>query len=200
MVWHIYTPSRRFPISSDRNCHCKTQVATWREVFSLRNAPLAQAPQSILVNRGEYGTQDQLRSDWDRLVAAPADIFLCDLARVPHSLGQVPNHLSHHSGQSPSDTPDSWDNGQPGWAPYHEGLPGGLSIFSSGGPPYDQEEALLVSQEEIPLVCLDPLVVVTQVPWLPRRRPSGPPGPHVSGSWSLPGDLGSQGPPRQTFM
>ena len=48
--------------------------------------------------------------------------------------------MSHSSGQSPSDNLESWDKRQPGWLPYHEGLPrcfGGLTIFSGGGPPYD---------------------------------------------------------------
>ena len=36
----------------------------------LRNAPLVQTPQSMLVNREECGTQVQLRSDQDRLMAA----------------------------------------------------------------------------------------------------------------------------------
>ena len=59
---------------------------------------------------------------------------------VPHSLGQVPCHLFHHSAWSPSGTPESWDNGQLGWVPYYEALPrhfGGLSICSGGGLPYD---------------------------------------------------------------
>ena len=33
----------------------------------LRNAPSIQAPQSMLVNRGEYGTQVQLMINQDRL-------------------------------------------------------------------------------------------------------------------------------------
>ena len=99
---------------------------------------------------------------------------------VPHSLGQAPNHLSHYSDQYSSDSPESWDNRQPGWIPHHEGLPrhiGGLSIFSGGGPPYDPGGG----------------------PWLPRKRspalsespggghqsPAGPPG---GGSLGPPGE------------
>ena len=35
--------------------------------------------------------------------------------------------------------PESWDNGQPRWVPYYEGVPRhfGVSICSSGEPPYD---------------------------------------------------------------
>ena len=98
-------------------------------------------------------------------------------------IGQVPNHLFHPSGQSPSKAPESWDTGQLGWVPYHEGLQrhfGGLSLFSSGEPPHEpgggplliQAEVsqfhldflvqvlhiTLVSQEEVSLVCLDHLV------------------------------------------
>ena len=92
----------------------------------------------------------------------------------------MPNHLSHHFGQSPSDTPESWDKGQPRWVPYHEGLPrhfGVLSVSSGGECPYDpgggpsgfsgrgpprlpggDAPGSLASQEEVPLVCPDPLV------------------------------------------
>ena len=79
---------------------------------------------------------------------------------VLSSLAPVSNHLSCHSGQYPSDTPESWDNGQPIWVPYCEGLPrhfGGLSIFSGRGPHYYQGGG----------------------PYLPKKRspgPSGPPG------------------------
>ena len=39
----------------------------------LRNVPLVQDPQSMLVNREQCGTQVQLRGDQDRQVAALAD-------------------------------------------------------------------------------------------------------------------------------
>ena len=84
--------------------------------------------------------------------------------------------------------------GSPDGFLYHEGLPrhfGGLSIFSGGGPPYDPGERPLVSQEEVPVVNLDPL-------------DGGPPGPLASqeevplGPHSLPGPpgAGTPGPPR----
>ena len=59
---------------------------------------------------------------------------------VPHSLGQMPNHLSQYSDQYSRNTLESRDNGQPGWVPYCEGLPRhfcGLSILSGGGLPND---------------------------------------------------------------
>ena len=88
-------------------------------------------------------------------MAALAGLSYVTWQVVPHSLNQVPKHLSHCSGQYPSDTPESWDNGQPGWVPYCEGLPihfGGLSIFSGDGPPYDHGRA----------------------PWLPRKMSPWP--------------------------
>ena len=65
----------------------------------------------MLVNREQCGTQDQPRSDQDRLVAVSADPSYLTWQGVPCLLGQVPNHLSYHSGQSSGDTtPESWDN------------------------------------------------------------------------------------------
>ena len=182
----------------------------------------------MLANRDEYGTHIQLRGDQNRLVAALADPSYLTWQEVPCSLGQVPNHLSHHSGQSPSDTLESWDNGQPRWVPYCEGLLrhfGGLSIFSTGGPLMTQEDTLLVSQEEVPLICLDSLMEVPRPPGFPGGGPPGPPGlsglpgggplgPPGSASGDPPGppgspgggsscpsgDSGSQGSPGQSFM
>ena len=90
----------------------------------------------MLVNRQGFGAKVQLRSDQDRWVAASADTSYLIWQGVPHSPGLVPSHLFHHSGQSPRDTPESWDNEQPRWVPYHERLVrhfGGLSIFFGGG-------------------------------------------------------------------
>ena len=58
-----------------------------------------------------------------------------------------------------------------------------VSVVSSGGPPSDQGRD----------------------PWFPRKRPPGiglpgPPGPHGGGSSGSPSDLGSQGPPRHSFI
>ena len=152
----------------------------------LRNAPLVQTPQSMLVNREEFGTKVQPRSDQNRLVAALADPSYLTWQGIPCWLGQVPYHLSHHSAQSLSDTPESWDNGQSGWFPYYEGLPihfDGLSSFSSGGlqerpsgfpgrgppgPTGGGPPGPLASQEEAPQVHLDHLVEVPLVclgPW-----------------------------------
>ena len=71
-------------------------------------------------------------------MATPADPSYLTWQGVPHSLGQVPNHLSCYSHQYSSDTLETWNNSQPGWVPYCEGLPrcfGGLPAFSGGGPP-----------------------------------------------------------------
>ena len=127
----------------------------------------------MLINREECWTQVLPRSDQDRPVTAMSDLSYLTLQGVPCSLGQVPNHLSHHSSQSSSDTPESWDNGQPRWVPYLKGLPrhfGGLSIFSGGRPSYDLGEGFLGFPGRGPLVCLDPMIEVHQTPWLPRRR------------------------------
>ena len=73
-------------------------------------------------------------------MAALAEPSYVTLQGVPCLIDEVPNHLSHPSGCFPGDNPESWDNGEPRWVPYHEGLPiyiGGLSVFCGGGPPYD---------------------------------------------------------------
>ena len=107
------------------------------------------------------------------------------------------NHLSHHSGWSPSDTPESWDNGQPGWIPYHEVLPrhfGGLFIFSSAGITYDQEGGSLASARGPPGLLMYPSggpPGLTGSPGVPPDL-SGPPRGGSSGN---PDDVGSQGPP-----
>ena len=80
--------------------------------------PQSQTSQSMLVNREECETQVQPRSDQDRLMAASADPSYLNWQGVLHSPVQVPNHLCHQSGQSPSDTPESRDNGQPKWVPF----------------------------------------------------------------------------------
>ena len=113
----------------------------------IRYVLLVQTPQSMLVDKEECGIQAQPRSDQDRLVSAS---FLT-WQRVPHSLGQVPSHLSHHSGQSPSDTPETWANGQPGWVAYHEGQLRHLVIF-------------LFSPVG------DTLMTQDKAPWFPRQR------------------------------
>ena len=134
----------------------------------LRHAPTVQNPQPMLVTRGECETQVQLRTDHNRLVAAPADPSYLTWQGAPHLLSQAPNHLSHDSDLYSSYTPDLWDNRQTGWVPCCEGLPrhfGGLSIFSGGDP--------LFPRKRSPLVCMEPLVevqlvlleVVLQVPW-----------------------------------
>ena len=130
----------------------------------------------MLVNREECQTQVQLRSDYDRLMATSVHLSYLTWQGVPHSIGQVPNHLSHPSGLSPSDTPESWDNGQSGWVSFHEGLSrhlGCLSVFSGGGPPYDPGSIPLVFKAEFPQT---PWQRSLRVPWLLRRSPSGPSG------------------------
>ena len=110
-------------------------------------------------------------------MAGLADPSYLTLQGVPDSLRQVPNHLSHHFGQCLSDTLELWDNGQPTWVPYSEGLTrhfGGLSIFSNGGPPMTKDKASLASHEEVCLVHLDPSGG-SQAPLLPRMRSSGSP-------------------------
>ena len=165
----------------------------------------------MLVYREECGTQVQLRSNQDRLMVTSADPSYSTWQGVPCLIRQVPNHLSHLSDQSPNDTPESWDNRQPRWVLYHKGLPrhlGCLSVFSGGGPPYDPGGGPLgfsgrgplgstgegpfgplASQVKVPKVHLDHLV---KAPGL-----SGPPG---GGPFGLPGDPGSQSPPRQSFI
>ena len=103
----------------------------------LRNAPSVQIPQSMLVNRVDYGTQVQLRLDQDRLVATQTDPSYITWQGVTYSLGQVTNYLSSYSDQYSSNTPESWDNEQPRWVPYHEGLPRHFGDLSGGGPIYD---------------------------------------------------------------
>ena len=120
----------------------------------------------MLINWEECRTQVQLRSDQDRLMATLVDLSYLTWQEAPHLVGQVPNHLSHPSGWSPSDSQDSWDNGQPGWIPYHEGLPrdpGGLSAFSGGGPPYDPHGGPSGFTGRVPLGS----------PWSPGRCPLG---------------------------
>ena len=120
---------------------------------------------------------------------------------VPHSIGQVPSHLSDHSGPSPNDTPESWDNRQPRWVPYHEGLPRHIlwsfyflqwrtplwpwirtPSFPGRGPPRP------------------PGGGPSGVPGSLSGGPPDPPGPPGGGSSCPSGDSGSQGPPRQSFM
>ena len=94
----------------------------------LRNAPLVQTPQSKLVNREECGTQAQLRSDQDRVMATLADPYLT-WQGVPHLMTQV-------------EAPGFPDTGLPG-----------PPRPPSGGP-----SAPLASHEEffqVPLVYLD---------------------------------------------
>ena len=62
-------------------------------------------PQSKpLSGREECETQVQPRSDQDRPMAASPDPSYLTWQEVPHLTGQVLNHLSHPSGQSPSET------------------------------------------------------------------------------------------------
>ena len=86
----------------------------------------------------------------------------------------------------------SWDNGQPEWIPYSEGLPRQLvvSVFSVAGLCSDPGEAPLISKKR-------------GAPCLPGSLGGDPPvapGPPRGGSLSPPGDSGSQGPPRQSFI
>ena len=149
---------------------------------------------------------------------------LFDLGNGPHSLGQVPNHLSHYCGQSPCDTPELWDNGKPRWVPTMKDYQDTLVVFLSSlveDPLMTQEEVPLPFQEEVPLVHLHPLVEFcrppgflgevllvcldpwwtslwsTLAPWWRSPGPSDPPGGVSPGS---PGDSGSQGPAGQSFM
>ena len=140
----------------------------------------------MLVNWEECGTQLQLRSDQDILMAASADPSYLSWQGVPHSIGTVPNLLSHPSGQSPSDTPESLDDGQLRLVPYHEGVPrhhSGLSIFSGGGPSYDPGGDPLVFQVEVPLVHLDPMERSLRPPSFQGEvfRPPGLSGPAGGG-------------------
>ena len=170
----------------------------------------------MLVNREECRTHVQLRSDHDRLMATSAYLSYLTWQGVPHSIGQVPNHLSHPSGLSPSDTPESWDIGHPGWVSFCEGLLrhlGGLSVFSGGGPPYDLGTIPLVFQAEFPQT---PWQRSLRLPWLPRRRSSwsiwtawlrppglpGHPGGGPSGPLGSPngGPAGPPGPPGGTHQ
>ena len=61
-------------------------------------------PQKMVPNREACGVQTQSGNYQDRLIAVVAD---------PHNW-----QGSHPSGQSPNDTPESWDNGESGWIPY----------------------------------------------------------------------------------
>ena len=113
----------------------------------------------MLTNRRECGIQTQLRNGHDRLIAVSAD--------------PLNWQGSHPSGHSPNHIPDMWDNGEPEWIPYQEGLPRhfcGPSVFSSGGCPLDSGGDPPGFPSQGPLALPDTLVEILQAPWLPRRR------------------------------
>ena len=66
----------------------------YREGGVHRNFSYVHAPLLMLVNRGEYGAQVQLRIDQDRLVANQTDLSYLTWQGVLYSPGQMPNHLS----------------------------------------------------------------------------------------------------------
>ena len=123
----------------------------------------------MLVNGKECWTQVQLRSDQARLVAAMANPSYLTWKGIPHSLGQVLNYLSHHSGWSPGDTPESWDNRLPRLVPTVRDYQGILVVFL----PTPVENLQSPRRRS-------PCFPMQRSPWSPLSPVGGPPGPTAS--------------------
>ena len=136
-------------------------------------------------------------------MAAPADPSDLTWKGVPHSLGQVTNHLSHYFGLYSKGTPESWDNGQLRWIPYSEGQPrhfGGLSVFSSGGSLVTKVEASGFPGGDPPGLPRPPGGCPPGPSGSHSGGPPGPPGPPGGCPLGPPGDMGPQGPLIQSFI
>ena len=137
-----------------------------------RNGSSVWVPQSMLVNRVEYGTQVQPRINWDRLVAALANPSYLTWQEVACSLGQVADHLVI--------------------------LVNLLVILQSHGIMGNPDVSSTMKDYQDTLVVF--LSSIVEDPLMTQEGPlaspgGGPPKSPGGGSSGSPGDSGSQGPP-----